>query len=464
MTVKMDLEHLLKEPQIAARIFANLSQADLLNCLLVNKAWNALTRDAQSRRTLTVNMELLRNLNKSPPQHSLNFHQLVSNSPFKWAPIYEIYGWTKDEFLPNSIYDDLFTNANNARILYFKGRGRWDSCRCPKKASTKGEQFDTIRGEDITNLEYIHVSSKTFTISACALLDLVSRSPKLKNIFFMGTLTNTDHTDAFASKRFITDLTRLSWPWPTKRDAPTISILLKRNENLTTFYSTFQTTSQMLASELLPSLRFLSLNLSESWACKPGRTKKVFNHLTNIKYLALAKTVEALEVRTFDNSNDCEDEQTRDQVERVYEDYQLTFWEYIGKLPNLRYLAIYGSWELERSCREMAKHGLQIEFLKMNLMPSSVIAAIEEQDDNPIFSMVNGAKDLRKLSKLRSIHYMCFEKLKSIDARSVPALKEIVNLFWKCEMKMNFTDEVEDLLQHLVKRGHQLGKAYSTLR
>lgn len=452
--ISTSINTLFLNQDLSRRILSDLCGSDLKNCALVNKIWYLAVRDSKSVRTLEITVERLKQLASKNQKledylrQDRNFvHDIV------------VYGWSKGISIPNSVYDKLFSAELKAKRLVLRGRGRWDACHCPKKKSSCGEQFDTIEKQDLTNLEFIQINS-TFHISACALLDLVSRSPKLKTLEFYGLISLPDHDTLFNFKRFYSDLVKIVWLWPLREHRPTLSTLVKRNENISTFMSNAATTCDLLASELLPNLKYLSLNLNEDWRCEAGNLKKAFRYLERIKYLSAAKNVEALEVRTFDISEKSEDSDTCIKVDRLYENYRLRFWQEVAKLAHLKYLAVYGAWEFEIVCREMAKHGLQVEYLKINLMPSSVIAAVEAQDDLPVLSMADGARSLRKLSQLRSLHFICYEKLGSIDTKTTAALKELMDLFWIIDIKTGFTEDVEELLNSMMRRGNQLGKTY----
>lgn len=371
-----------------------------------------------------------------------------------------IQGWSKKEVVANEVYDNLINSRLDATTLVLKGRGLWDSCHCPAQQSKFGEQFDPIVPNNITNLESIYVTS-TFSISSCALLNLIARSPKLKTLKFMGNLIDHDHAEKFLSSRFLSNLDSLHWPWARTRDLSTIKILVKRNENITTLYTNSVTVCDLLAAETLPNLRYLSLNMNDRWLSNPESLKRGYRAIENMKYLATAKNVEALEIRSFSVCEVEPSSKKKVEIERIHESYVITFWEQVSKLPKLVFLAVYGSWELERICREMSKHSLQIELLKINLMPNSVIAANENRDDNPTFSMVDGIRNIRKLSRLRSLHLICYEKLGTIDEKTTSAMKEILDLFWNIEIKVNFTPEVEDFMNILMRRANQLGKLFN---
>lgn len=374
-----------------------------------------------------------------------------------------INGWARDVSLPDEIYDLLFNTPlkKSAKYLTLRGRGTWSTCYCPEEGSKFGEQVDTINEDDITNLEYIYVGP-TFTISSCALLDLISKSPKLKILRFYGMICNHNHHEIFKSKRFLSDLDQVFWPFPKKKkQVPTLSIIVKRNENLTTLYTSSEVICDLLAAEALNNLRYLSMNLNENWTCDAGNVKKARGHLERLQYLSLAKNIEALEIRTFmDNEHFSECSETNLKAEHLYENYKLSFWTQVARWQKLRYLGVYGAWQLEDTCREMVKHGLQVEYLKISLMPSTIMASVDAGDDNPILAMEAAARNLRKLSRLRSLYFVCFEKLASIDRETSGALKELIDLFWVVDIKTGLTDEVEDLLSSVAKRANQSGKMF----
>lgn len=452
---EITLDYIVSNHCLAERIFFHLGNKDLRQCSGLNRTWNAAVKQVQPYRTLFINRKLLSETCKGDVTKLLKHVE----RNYKFAVEINIHGWSKEEIIPNKVYDQLINSKLNAKNLVLKGRGAWDNCHCPNKESKFGEQVDSILTRDITNLESIYVTS-TFRMSSCALLDLISRSPKLKLLKYNGYLVLCDHCEPFLSKRFLSNLESLHWPWASNNDKETISTIVKRNENITTVHSNSTTVCDLLATETLTNLRFLSLNLNDRWFSRPESLKRGYRALEAIKYLSSAKNVEALEIRSFSVAEVSETSKKKLEIERLYDSYVITFWEQVSKLPKLNYLAVYGSWELERICREMAKHSLKVEFLKMNLMPISVIQAIDNQDDIPNFSMVDGIRNIRKLPRLKSLYLTCYEKLGTIDERTVKSMKEMVDLFWNIEIKVNFTEEVEDFMNHLMRRANQLGKNY----
>lgn len=409
----------------------------------------------QPKRTIEITVELVEELKKN----GRTLSQFVYSRQADIDTL-EIFGWSRSISLPATEYDSLINANLKVKKLYLKGRGNWDTCRCPKKGTTIGEQYDNIQESEITNIEHIHISN-TFTISSCTLLDLISRSPKLKILRFFGILTNHNHNEPFRTKRFLSNLERVYWPYCTRKSKSTVSTLIKRNDNITTFYANADVTCDLLSADALPNLKYLSLILNERWSCKPGRPQKPFELLQKLQLLSQAKNIEALEVRTFDlKLNEECDKETRQKVERIFENFKLTFWEQVSKLPKLKYLAIYGSWDLEKVCRELAKHAIQVELLKVNLMPPSVVTALDNQEDSPELSMVDTVRNLKKLPQLRSFYYVCHEKLGNMDRPTVSAFKELVDLLWNMDLKICFTPETEELITHIIRRGNQVGKTY----
>lgn len=373
----------------------------------------------------------------------------------------EIYGFSQGKYVPSSFYDNLFSTNLNVKQLTLRGRGLWNTCRCPPRKSMT-EQIDTISPDKTTNIERLYIM-RPFQIRACTLLDLIARSPNLKIVRFYGVLIDGEHHEAFDSVRFQCELERVYWPWCNrKRNLPTLKTLVKRNDTITTFYSNGDSTCDLLGSDLLPNLRYLSIILNESWVCKDNSIKRPNRYLKKIAYLSLAKKLEALEIRTFKlELEDYENEEIDATVWRLYENYQLSFWENVAKLPNLKFLAIYGAWELDNVARELARHGLQIEYLRTNLVPSSMIPAIDAGEDLLVLSMCDSIKELRKLTKLRSLHFACHENLANIDSKTVSALKELADLIWVFDLRIAFSPEVEDLITNILRRGNQQGKAFN---
>lgn len=452
----MDINVLIQNVDIRRRIFANLSKGDLKHCNLVCKTWYFAIRDYKSEATLIIKPELISKLNNQ--KQSIKEFIL---SKHKHAKEITIYGWSKRSgVIPNDIYDSIFDSSNVANKFTLVGRGVWDTCRCPKEISAiPGSQVDNITESDKTNLELIIVR-ETFTISSCALLDLVSRSPNLKTLIFHGVISKHEHYLSFYPKVFYCSLKQIYWPFPTKKQIPTVTTLVKRNDEIRTFYCNIQTTCDLLAAEKLNKVRFLSLNLNEDWNCQKGVYKKPFKYLERTKLLLNAKNIEALEIRTFDLPEVSEDPETVASVERIFENYKISLWEQVSRLPKLKYLAVYGAWDLESVCSELAKHGIQIEYLRFNLLPKSVMEAIDEGDDNPVISMVEAVRNIRKLTSLRSIHYTCADKLANIGNKTILVLKELLDIIWVFDVKVRFTPEVEDFMNNVVRRGNQQGKTY----
>lgn len=463
MTINTDINTLIGEKNLARQIFRHLTDEDLSRCSSVCRTWYHAIKDAKSHRTLEITIDQLEKLKrttkKSKEEQREALESYIENN-VTYARDVVIYGFSKGNYIPDEVYDGIFNSRLAIRRLVLRGRGAWNKCYCPKQDSACGEQYDNVRAENKTHLEYIHVTSK-FEISSCALLDLISRSPKLKVLRFQGRISLNDHMEKFNSKRFYCDLDRLYWPYPDKEQMLTLAMIVKRNENITTLYSNFETTCDLLSSECLQNLRFLSLLMNEKWSCKSGKVKRPYRHLNKTNYLALAKNVEALEIRSLTPDFDTEDETTISCAERIHEEFILSFWKNVAKIPNLKYLAVYGAWDLDKISREMAKYGMQVEYLKINLTPISVINAIENGDDGPILSMVDSLKNLRKLPKLRSLHYICCELLGSIDNKTVLAFKELIDLIWILDIKTCLTDDVEDLLTNIMRRGNQQGRLYS---
>jgi hypothetical protein len=380
----------------------------------------------------------------------------------------ELVGWSQNGQIPASFYDSLFTPDFNVKRVILRGRGLWNSCRCPKKTNKSGELIDTIADRGITNLEHIIVA-RTFRISSCALLDLISRSPNLKIFRFYGSLELDDHHEIFQSVRFLSEIEGIYWPWCNVRHhKPTLRTLLKRQDQIETFYSSSDVTCDFLNADLLRQVKYLSLNMNEKWICEPGKTKILKRYNRNISALKKASNIEALELRTYDVnsaiSEDVENSDTHDLVRRNYETYKLQFWESISELTSLKYISIHGGWELEEVCRELSKRGMQVEYLRTSLMPNSILTNVEGSEDNSntnmVLSMSDAAKHISKLAKLKSLHFTCHDVLSNIDKQTASALRELSDLIWKIEIKCAFTSEVEELLTNILRRGNQNGRSY----
>lgn len=414
------------------------------------------TSDNPKKRSIVITIEFIEKLKNNG--HSLP--KFVHNRPCHRL---DIYGWSRGRYIENSDYDDLINAKLKVKKLSLLGRGKWTTCRCPQKSAKMGEQIDDIKDEEITHLEEVHVRS-TFQISACALLDLISRSPKLRVLRFFGQISRSDHYHPFRCKRFLSDLETVFWPYCDRKSKSLLSTLLKRNENTHTFYSNGDVTFDLLGADALPNLRHLSICLNDDWNCKPGNPKKAYEYLSNTVYLSHAKKIEALEIRTFPlNLDEESDQPTRQKIERLFENFKMTFWDQVSKLPKLKYLAIYGSWDLEKICREIAKNAIQVELLKLNLDPPSVSKAREMEEDCPVLSMAEAVRNLKMLSQLRSLHYICHDKLGNIDRQTAIAFKELTDLIWNLELKVCFTNEVDELITNIIRRGNQVGKTYKIL-
>jgi len=408
-------------------------------------------------------VKLTRELLDLLAQQKRDVVEYISNNLDDTSANLEVYGFSRGKYIPSSFYDDLLASDLKLKQLTFRGRGLWNTCRCPSLEDTSGDELvDFLNPEQMTSIERLYIM-RPFQIRACTFLDLIARSPNLKEVRFYGILIDDEHHKPFDSVRFTCSIERLYWPWCNrKRNLPTLKTLVRRMDSITTFYSNGDSTCDLLGADLLPNLKYLSLILNESWVCKDEKMKRPNRYLKKIAYLSLAKKLEALEIRTFrlDIEEYEYDEELDSAVRRIYENYQLTFWENIAKLPNLRYLAIYGAWELDTVARELARHGLQIEYLRTNLVPSSMIPAIDAGEDLLVLSMCDSIKELRKLTKLRSLHFACHENLANIDSKTVSALKELADLIWVFDLRIAFSPEVEDLITNIMRRGNQQGKVY----
>lgn len=410
----------------------------------------------QEIKPLSFTLELMDRL-KAANQDAKDY---IANNMDSAGGELQIYGWSRGKYIDSSFYDKLFTPDLNIKKVMLRGRGTWETCHCPKMTNGIDRAIPKLK----TNLEHLYIM-KTFNISACALLDLVARSPKLKTVRFYGVLTHVEgHPEAFKIEKFPGQLEGVYWPWCSKKlHLPTLQALLKGNDKITTFYSTGFVTCELLGSDYLPNLRHLSLLLNESWQCKPSYSKKASRYVKKLPYLSNAKKLESLEVRTFDldiDEDDRECEEINKVVKQLNEEYQLQFWIQIAKLTELKFLAIYGSWELDKVCHQLARHGIQIEYFKTNLLQGNLHHLIGDPDNDLLLSMDESLRQLRKLAKLRSIHYVCHDKLIGIDKASVTALKEVSDLIWSFDIQTKFTEDVEDLLALMLKRANQSGKTY----
>lgn len=395
-----------------------------------------------------------------------NIKDYLNESVEKQNSSLEIYGWSRGKYIPNSFFDDLFEPNLNAKQVSLRGRGMWSTCCCPSKTDIERGQIDVAIPERQTNIERLYIM-RPFRLRPCTLLDLIARSPKLKILRFYGVLDygeNEDHHSSFNTVRFLSSLERIYWPWCNrKKNLPVLKVIVKFNPTINALYSNGDTTCELLCSDLLPNLKHLSLILNEKWSCIDNNMRRQNRFLRKIPYLSAATNLESLEIRTFrlDLDEYEEDEEIGDQIRRLHENYQLLFWENVAKLRNLVYLAIYGAWELDGVARELARHGLQIEYLKFNLVPSSMIPAIDAGEDLLYLSMCDSIKELRKLTKLRSISMACHENLANIDDRTVMAFKEISDLIWVFDLRIAFSNEVEELISNILRRGNQQGKLFN---
>lgn len=459
------LHQIFTNDKISRKILAQLSFKDLKNCSMVNKLFHLAVEDFRPHKRLHVGYELHKELDVS--DLTLEKYLSKSRQKFQYVTDVDIRTWPNNSSLPADFYEYLFSNSNYMKIksITLRGRGKWTQCCCPDES---GKAANLNKKPDLPDLEYLHIV-RPFQISSCALLDLVSRSPKLKVLKFYGLLQNPEHAEKFRANHFASDLECVYWPWPLKRHDETLSIIVKRNENIKIFYSNCLTTCELLSKDSLQNLEFLSLILNENWVCKPKRTKRVYNYLNQIKYLRAAKKLIGLEIRTFELNREEEDgdaksvseiRETNNIVERLFEEYKTHFWEHIGTLNHLKYLAIYGSWELEEVCRELRNKKLTIEYLRIHLLPNSIISNMDDEDPKYILSVAEGFKCIRKLVNLRSLHYTCYDKLLEIDEDTTEAVKEMIDLIWSLDIKISFTPEIADFLGTLQKRGNQLGRTY----
>lgn len=454
--------------------------------------------------TLRITIEKLRQLEKE----KVNSRDYIANNLTATDGYLELVGWSKGKYIPNSFYDSLFNPNLKIRRLALRGRGSWTTCNCPKEQSKFGEQIDSICSENITHLEHLYIF-RTFSISPCALLDLISRSPNLKTFRFYGDLERSlvDHYSAFDSVRFISSLEALYWPWCNRRyHLPTLRTLVSRQDQIITFYCDAESTCDFISSDRLPNMRYLSLNLNEHWNYhvpedafeaivqndsltneekeaklikkKERKCRKLMKTLPNriekLIYLTQLDMVEALEIRTYDITfqDDEDDEQKNAQIIKQYETYQLKFWECVAKMRSLKYLAAYGAWDLDKVARELAKHGLQIEYFRTNLMPVSLMIGIRESSDEnqPLdpdeekktlkLNLIDSTRHLVKLAKLKSLHFSCFEFLADLHTDTQVALKDVSDLIWRIDCRVYVTKVVDDVLNQILRRGNQSGRSY----
>lgn len=420
----------------------------------------------------------------------------------------ELVGWSKGKHIPNTLYDSLVGTDLKIRRLALRGRGIWSTCYCPKERSKFGEQIDPSK-ENTTHLENLYIF-RTFSISPCSLLNLIARSPKLKELRFYGDLekVDCDHLSVFEAVRFLSNLERLYWPLCNKRyHLPTLRLIVSRCDQIATFYCNAERTCDFIGAEKLPNLRYLSLNLNEDWNYRlpddatfnsishndtlsaeekelkltKKREKKcrklmksLPNRIEKLAYLTQLDKVEALELRTYEITfqDDEDDAAKNEQIIDYYETYQLKFWESVAKMRGLKYLAVYGAWELDKVARELAKHGLQIEYFRTSLMPQSLMQGIKDSSDESLpvdpdddrrslkLNLIDVTRHLVKLAKLKSLNFSCFEFLADFHQETKVALKDVSDLIWRIDCRVPMTYIVEEVLNQILRRGNQSGRSY----
>lgn len=368
-----------------------------------------------------------------------------------------IDGWSRSSSLPSKFYDDFFSSDIPVKRLILRGRGVWTSCRCAKNGHKNGKT-----NTNLSKLTYIHVTN-TFRISACILLDLIAHSPNLKTLSFHGVLETPEHSAEYVEKHFRSDLTTVIWPWPLKEHFATIKTIVKRNENITTMHSDMMTICKLLSFDILVKLRYMSVYMREDWGLE--KTDKLSKYAKYLKYLGIAENIVGLEIRAL-NFNEPDEEQRSKQNApspwEIYRSYRLKFWDEVAKWNKLKYLAIFGGWEFEEVCRDIANRGLPIQYLKINLMPKSLVQQ-RGQDDAPILSCVEGFKNLRKLSTLKSLEYICPEMLGTIDGPTVASMKDLIDIIWALRVQTKLDGDVFNLVSSILKRANQQGKMFKLL-
>lgn len=451
----MEIAHCLANPTIALNIFTYLSSNDIKQCSLVCLSWYWAVRRNADRLCIKVTPDfqyVIKSVDK------LSFVDYV-RTDYKYAN--EIHVIDRD-FIRQELYGEIIAaRLPRVRKLTLEGRGCWLSCRCQDNQRENSiVLYDPNKiGNDLTQLTHLRIGEK-FTISACALLDLISRSPKLRTVHFKGAITNSDHAQSFSTRMFYSNIEKLFWPIPKKKHIFAILMIARRNENITTVCLSLSVASQLLSADVLPRVKYLSLYLLEDWKCKKGEHQKFHRFIDNAKYISSARDVEALEIRTFDlPSREELDDPTASS--RFFENFKIEVWKNVAQLQKLNYLAVYGGWEMEKVCQQLAKNTLQIQYFKANLTPISVIEALDAGDDQPVLAMHEGLKNLKSLTRLRAMDFDCSDKLGNIDIKTIQAIsQDLAEQTWAFNIKVNYTDEVEQFLTNILKRGSQSARSY----
>lgn len=449
MTNRKTLNDVIYNDDLAARIFDNLSIQEVRQLAGVNKLWRLRTNDALANRQFDLNLNLIKKLrasNRSPLEYIKKNHKYLTDLKLSTSD-------DSADKIPNDFYDNLIISDLRARRLIISGSGQWSTCKCPTGQSKCGELCDPVKPSEMTNLEYIHIKSP-FKIGSCTLLDLVSRSPRLKTLIFCGLILISKHSDEFSYKFFHCDLEKVYWPNPTKKQRPALKMLVKRNENIETLHVPFHELRDLLSSESVPNLKYLSLVMREDWISW-NAVPQVKSYSKVVPYLTLAKKLVGLEVITEAYLHELAelDPDLREKFDDNYLEYKVQFWKQVSELPDLKYLCIRGKWDTETICQELAKNSMQVEYLRLFICPRK----------GHLLTMSEGVKALAKLAKLKYVQLESDGRFDKVDKKTIQAFKDIVDKIWNINLNCVYADEIDQLYSYLLRRGRQLGNKYKLL-
>lgn len=459
-------------------IFSYLDREDLLNCSLVSKSWLHLVREIVAFGHIQIDYKLTKRLingestKKKSKQKEVNGdHSKSSSNPKDLLSLIRKYYHHASSVtvdygvkVPPKYFNATFFLRTTLKHLTICGSIKWIDCRCGSVIKNYPNiNSDELHGS-LEKLETIIVSSTTH-MSACCLLDIMCRAPKLKTIKFHGHLALPDHYSSFMDRSFPGNLKTFQWPWVKPEHCSTIELIIEKNLDLENVDSTSAIVCSMLSQRRLLGMKRLIIRLAEIW-----RVSEMNNiHIRNIKYLDLAKKLISLEIRSYDFQEPDLVEATTQDRERVSlekESYMSTFWETVEKIPTIKALTVYGCWDFDRSCREVSKHAKNVEYLKINLLPENFKEDNDDKDNannnnNRVLNIEDGLLSLNRLPNLKSLHVICAEKLGDINSMSCTALTKLADKLWILDVKVSLTDNVRELIFNIQRRGNPLNRTYN---
>lgn len=445
------IDQCLQDPKLLLKIFIFLEQKKLSECALTCKIWLLAVREIRKRGHLVINPSLIKRLeesNKDTKTNPTNIDEYIKKY-FDQCSSILVRGYVK---ISSRCFDNFFDVQDTLKKLVIRGPGAWTVCRCPSGLSSEDDY-----AQPTSNLKELQIGT-TFKISACALLSLISKCPKLKKLVIYGIIVNEEHLSNFDDVRFETNLANIHWPYFSKAPSKVLKCIIERSNKIDTLFAPETLTLTMLQDKKLQNLVSLALNLSDKWSLIDIGSN--FNKKKQIAYLVEAKRLEYLELRSHIFYDNPEDNDISDKVKNSVEQYQVAIWAFVSELESLKAMTIFGDWPLCSICRELAKRAFEIDYLRINLQPQNLRESLIEADEPIIYNAPDAIMALKKLPKLKYFMLSCSEKLENIDSTTASYLRDLINSLYILDMKVNVSAEVFTILTLLHRRSKQTGKLF----